>query len=47
MKIKLGKTYLTEDGFKVRIICTDRKSKTGISVVGLLTNSKDIEETYL
>jgi len=34
MKIELNKTYITRDGRKVRVICTDAK---GMPVVGLLS----------
>jgi len=47
MKIELGKTYLTRDNRKVRIICTDRKSKNGTSIVGLATLNDNTESTAL
>jgi len=48
MKIKLNKTYLTRDNRKVRIICTDRKSKSGTVVIGLVTiaSKNDLIYTY-
>jgi len=46
MKIKLGKTYITRDNRKkVRIICIDRKSKGGLSVIGLVTDDSYEEYT--
>ena len=43
MKIEVGKTYLTRDGQKARVICTDKKGKSGRSVVVLVLESKDNE----
>jgi hypothetical protein len=45
MKIEVGKTYLTRDGQKARVICTDKKGKSGRSVVVLVLESKDTEHS--
>ena len=41
MKIEVGKTYLTRDNRKVRIICTDRKRAKKLTVIGLLEKEND------
>jgi len=47
MKIKLGKTYITRDNRKIRIICTDKKSMDDTPVVGLLPCDENTESFAL
>jgi len=46
MKLELGKTYITRAGEKVRIICTDRKSKSGTMAIGLVAVDGKNETIY-
>ena len=46
MKLEIGKTYVTRDGRKVRIVCTDRESKM-FPVVGLVkTDAAEMPVLY-
>ena len=42
-----SRKVVTRDGRKARIICTDKKSEAGFSIVALIDNGKDeLLETY-
>jgi hypothetical protein len=43
MKIEVGKTYLTRDGRKARVVCTDMKSTSGRTVVALVLEFEEFE----
>jgi len=44
MKIKAGKTYLTRDSHKVRVVCTDANNE--YPIIGLLSEDRETVHTF-